>query len=491
LKRIVVIGAGFAGLSAVSHLAQRGYDVTVVEQHTHAGGRARTFAADGFTFDMGPSWYWMPDVIEAYFQGFGKSTSDYYELKRLDPSYSVVWPSGETTSIPAQYEAFREMAEGWEKGSAKQLDKFLEGAAYKYKVGIGRLVYKPGKSIWEFMDAEFLSGLLRMQVFTSMAKHIREHFRDPRLIQLLEFPVLFLGALPSNTPALYSLMNHADIVGGTWYPIGGMHRIVEAQVHLATELGVKFQMGERVTGIETKNGKATHVKTESASYAADVVVAGADYHFVEETLLPTESRSYSEAYWKSRVLAPSSLIFYLGLDTEVPELTHHTLFFDADFQQHAEQIYAQPSWPSDPLFYVCAPSRTDDSVAPAGKENLFILIPVAVDLADEETTREHYYNVVMSRLEKRIGRELRSHVVYKRSYAHRDFQSDYNAYRGNAYGLANTLFQTALFKPKMRSRKVPNLFYTGQLTVPGPGVPPSLISGKVVAEQVAQNYPNH
>ncbi|GAA4428771.1 phytoene desaturase family protein [Pontibacter saemangeumensis] len=486
--QVIVIGSGFSGLSAATCLADQGYAVTVLEKNSSPGGRARSFSEAGFTYDMGPSWYWMPDVFEHYFQRFGKSTSDYYDLKRLDPSYTVVFGEGDFMDIPASMDGMRKLFESLEEGSARQLDRFLVQAAYKYEVGINQLVYKPGRSVTEFMNPRLLLDVLRMDVFQSIHKHIRRFFRHEKIIKLMEFPILFLGALPENTPALYSLMNYADISLGTWYPMGGMFKIIEGMVQLAEEKGVTFIYDQDVQRIEVQNGIATQVLTTTDIYNADVVVASADYHHVEKELLPKASRSYSDKYWEERVMAPSSLLFYLGVNKRLKNLRHHNLFFDEDFGPHAHEIYTDPKWPGKPLFYVSAPSVTDPSVAPAGCENLFVLIPVAPGLQDTAEVREKYYHLVMDRLEKLTKQDIRGSVIYKRSYAHNDFISDYNAFKGNAYGLANTLMQTALLKPSLKSKKVKNLFYTGQLTVPGPGVPPSLISGQVVAGEVAKEY---
>ncbi|MFT2010912.1 phytoene desaturase family protein [Pontibacter sp. 13R65] len=485
-KKVIVIGSGFSGLSAATSLAAEGFEVTVLEKNASPGGRARSFAAQGFTFDMGPSWYWMPDVFESYFQGFGKTTSDYYQLKRLDPSYTVVFGEKDFMQVPAALDQLRAMFEDLEPGSGAMLDEFLRQAAYKYKVGIKELVYKPGRSVTEFMSLKLLYDVVRMDVFQSFHKHIRRFFKHNKIIKLMEFPILFLGALPENTPALYSLMNYADIALGTWYPMGSMYRIVEGMMQLAEEKGVRFLFNQDVKQIEVSQGVATGVVTINNRFEADVVVASADYHHVEKQLLPKTYQSYSDKYWDERVMAPSSLIFYLGINKRLQNLNHHNLFFDEDFGPHAREIYTDPKWPTKPLFYVSAPSVTDASVAPAGCENLFVLIPVAPGLTDTDEVREKYYHLVMERLEQLTKQEIRSSVVYKRSYAHHDFETDYNAFKGNAYGLANTLMQTALFKPALKSKKVNNLYYTGQLTVPGPGVPPSLISGQVVAKEIVK-----
>lgn len=487
-QSVLVIGSGFAGLSAATSLADKGFQIKIVEKNTSIGGRARKFSTSGFTFDMGPSWYWMPDVFEAYFNKFGKKVSDYYELERLDPSYKVVYSQDEQVDIPAMMSDLEALFEKYEPGAGTQLRKFLDQAAYKYEVGINKLVYKPGRSIMEFASPKLLYDVIRIDVFQSMAKHVRKFFTNDKLIQLMEFPILFLGALPENTPALYSLMNYADMALGTWYPKGGMHKIVEGMAALAQEKGVEILTDHEVLSINSSNGKVTSVTTSQGELQADVVIGGADYHHIESKLLAPEDRNYSDDYWDKRVMAPSSLIYYLGIDKKLEGLLHHNLFFDTDFKPHAHTIYTDPQWPEDPLFYVSIVSKTDPKSAPEGCENVFILIPVAPDLDDTEDIREHYYELVMNRLEQLTGQSVKEHVIYKRSYAHQDFKDDYHSFKGNAYGLANTLTQTAILKPALKNKKLSNLYYTGQLTVPGPGVPPSLISGQVVADEVAKDF---
>ncbi len=496
MKRAVIIGGGFSGISTASFLAKGGWDVTVVEKHEIAGGRARMFKEKGFVFDMGPSWYWMPDVFERYFASFGKKRADYYALKRLDPSYRIYWEK-ELMNIPANYEELKTLFENIEEGSGRKLDNYLAQAEYKYEVGINKLVQKPGQSLYEFLDLDLIKGLFKLEVFSSIKTHIANHFKNRKLQQLLQFPVLFLGALPKDTPALYSLMNFADIKGGTWYPENGMFSIVKGMVEVANELGVKFQFNENVVSINNEGKIAKGVKTEYfkngekilKDYKADVVIASADYHFVELELLPPKLRSYSEKYWNKRILAPGCLLYYVGLNKKLKNITHHSLFFDVDFDKHGDEIYTTKEWPSNPLFYVSATSVSDKSVAPEGCENLFFLIPVASGLkGDDESLRDDYFEKIIKRFEDHIGEEIKNNIIYKKTFGPSDFVNDYNAYKGNAYGLANTLLQTANFKPSCRSKKVKNLFYTGQFTVPGPGVPPSLISGEVVAREVVKYF---
>ncbi len=493
-KKVIVIGAGFAGLSAASFLAKMGWEVTLIEKHDLPGGRARKFKAEGFTFDMGPSWYWMPDIFERYFNAFGKKVSDYYALKRLDPSYRVYFEK-EGWDIPANYKELQNLLESVEPGAAIALDAFMAEAKFKYDVGVGKLVHNPGLSLTEFLDMDLIKGVFKLDVFQSMKKHVAKFFKHPSIQSLMEFPVLFLGALPEKTPALYSLMNYADIKGGTWYPEFGMYSIVQGMHDLAISLGVQFKLGEEVTSIEVQSGKAVAVHTlktatgEKQQYTMDVIIGAGDYHHIETKLLAPAYQSYSAAYWDSRVMAPSSLLYYVGLNKKLEGVLHHQLFFDTDFGLHGQEIYSDPKWPTRPLFYASVPSVTDPTVAPEGCENLFLLIPIAAGLeGDTEEIRDQYFEMIIQRFEERIGQSIRSSIVYKRSYAVKEFKEDYHSFRGNAYGLANTLLQTANLKPSCKSKKVNNLYYTGQLTVPGPGVPPSLISGEVVAKLVDQKH---
>ena len=488
MSRIAIIGSGFSGLSASCFLAAAGFEVTIFEKNETPGGRARSFDKDGFTFDMGPSWYWMPDVFEKFFGHFNKKPSDYYELVRLDPSYRILFNGNDRHDIPAGVEKLKDAFERIERGSGDQLVMFLEEAKFKYEMSFDNLVYMPGLKVTELLDAQVVKALFRLHVFQSISGYIKKFFNDPRLIQLLEFPVLFLGARPDRTPALYSLMNYADMALGTWYPLGGFNQIVKAMTSLAKSLGVRFSFNSCVQNIEIESDHAKGIWVNGKLHDFDYIIASADYHHVEQDLLPSGQRNYSTNYWNKKLMAPSCLIFYVGTNKKIDGLLHHTLFFDEDFNQHAKEIYDHPQWPSAPQFYVSCPSKTDVSVAPAGCENIMILIPVAAGLEDTEQIRDRYFNMALARMEKLTGQDIQSHIIFKRSYAHRDFVTDYNAFKGNAYGMANTLFQTANLRPSIVNKSVRNLFYTGQLTIPGPGVPPAIISGQVVATHLIKTH---
>ncbi|MGZ5286591.1 MAG: phytoene desaturase family protein, partial [Flavisolibacter sp.] len=414
----------------------------------------------------------------------GYRVGELYELELLDPAFEMVFEQ-DRLLIPADYKSLREVFESIEAGSAKKLDKFMGQARFKYETGMNKMARMPGLSLMEFADPSLLKVAMGLDLFSSFSAHVRKFFTHPRLIALMEFPVLFLGAMPSEMPALYSLMNYAGLKLGTWYPKGGFGKVIESMMRMAVENGARFHFNAEVEGMEIENKKVRSVYVNGESFKSDAVVATADYHHVESKLLPEHLRNYDEAYWTRKTFAPSCLIYYLGVSKKIPTLLHHTLFFDEDLDQHSIEIYKNPQWPTKPLFYVCCTSKSDENVAPAGHENLFLLMPIAPGLPDSEETREKYYEVMMRRLASFTGiSDLQDHVAYKKSYCVTDFVLDYHSYKGNAYGLANTLRQTAILKPKMQNKKISNLFYAGQLTVPGPGVPPCIISGKIAAMQL-------
>ncbi len=483
-KKIAVIGSGFSSLSAACYLAKQGHDVELFEKNESVGGRARQLKAEGFTFDMGPSWYWMPDVFERFFADFDKKPSDYYQLDKLDPGYQVIFGENDQIKIGDDLEKIYEVFDQEEKQGATKLMKFIKTAKENYDIAIKDLVYKPGVSPLELVTPKTVKKLGAF--FSTVDKDVEKDFESPKLKQILKFPVLFLGAKPSETPSFYNFMNYADFGLGTWHPKGGFFAVIKAMNDLAESLGVKIHTNATITKIDVAEQKVKSLEVNGEKQDVDLVLSGADYHHTE-TLLDQKYRQYSESYWSKKVFAPSSLLFYIGVDKKIENVEHHNLYFDVDFDQHAQSIYTDPKWPKEPLFYANFTSKTDPNTAPEGCENGFFLVPIAPGLEDTESLREQYFDIVMSRFEKLTKQNIRDHIIYKKSFCVSDFEKDYNSYKGNAYGMANTLLQTAFLRPKLKSKKVDNLYFTGQLTIPGPGVPPALISGKLVAELIEKN----
>lgn len=486
-NNITIIGSGFSSLAAACYLAQSGHNVTIFEKNNTIGGRARQLKKDGFTFDIGPTWYWMPDVFERFFSDFNKKPSDYYQIEKLSPAYSVYYGKDDFITIEDTLEKICIAFEKEEPGSSKTLQKFIAKAQDNYNVAIKDLVYNPGVSPFELVTTETFKKI--GQFFSTIKKDVRKEFKNERLVTILEFPVLFLGAKPGDTPSFYSFMNYADFGLGTFHPKKGMYQVILAMESLAKSLGVTIRTNAPIEKILVNNKMASGVISEGKTYLSDVVLSGADYHHTE-TLLDKENRQYSETYWNSKTFAPSCLLFYVGFDKKIKNVNHHTLFFDVDFDKHAESIYDKPEWPENPLFYASFPSITDSHAAPEGQEAGIFLIPLAPGLKDNTKLRMMYFAKIMDRFEKLTSQNVRDHILFKESFCVNDFIKDYNSYKGNAYGMANTLLQTAFLRPKLKSKKVNNLYFTGQLTVPGPGVPPSLISGKLVAELINKHHAN-
>lgn len=487
IKKTAIIGSGFSGLSAAAYAAKNGHEVHVFEKNSSLGGRARQFSTDnGYVFDMGPSWYWMPDIIENFFKDFDRKTSDYYELVSLDPQFEMVFEDG-NMSLPQSYSEMRNLFEDTEQGAGKKLDEFMNDAQYKYEVGMKDFVTKPCHSWMEFVSPKIAKSALKLDLLSNFHRFVRKYFKHPKLIMLMEFPVIFLGAAPKDIPALYSLMNYGGYKLGTWYPMGGFYKVIEAMSEVCIEQGVHIHLNSNVEKINVSNSKAQSVTINGKEISFDTVIASSDYHHTEENLIPKEYKNYTESYWKNKTFAPSCLIYYLGFKEKIPNLKHHTLFFENDLNLHTTEIYTDKKWPTKPLFYACCPSKTDKSVAPENGENVFLLMPIATGINDSEEIRERYFKEMIERLEKHTKTSgLLDKIAYKKSYSIKNFVEDYNAYEGNAYGLANTLNQTAVLKPSLRNKKIKNLFYTGQLTVPGPGVPPSIISGKIAATEASK-----
>ena len=481
MKKIFIIGSGFSSISASTYLAKKGHKVTVFEKNSTVGGRARQFKKDGFTFDIGPSWYWMPDVFESYFNDFGKKVSDYYNLEKLNPAYEVYFDTLDSIKIGDSLEKICAEFERIETGSSILLKRFMKKAEKHYEIAVKDMVYKPGISPLELVNSKTIVRL--KYFFTNIKKEVEKDFKNEKLSQILQFPVLFLGAKPSKTPAFYNFMNHADFGLGTWHPKKGMYSVIDGMKKLAEEMGVSFETNQSVEKIVVNQNTASGIVSNGEKKYCDVLVSGADYYHTE-SLLEKKFRSYDKSYWERKIFAPSSLLFFVGLDKKIKRVSHHTLFFDVDFDLHAAEIYDNPKWPSNPLFYGNFPSITDPSMAPAGKEACFFLIPIAPGISDSKKTREKYFEIIINRLEKLTNQSIKEFVLFKESFCVKDFEKDYNSYKGNAYGLANTLKQTAFLRPKMISKKVKNLYFTGQLTVPGPGVPPSIISGKIVSDLI-------
>ncbi|PSP44860.1 phytoene desaturase [Halobacteriales archaeon QH_10_70_21] len=486
-ESVVVVGSGFGGLSTACYLADAGLDVTVLEKNEQLGGRASVLEAEGFRFDMGPSWYLMPDVFERFFGHFDRTPADFYEMERLDPHYRIFFKDGDTAAVTDDRQKMYELFESYEEGAGEALESYLETSETHYEAAMNDFVYTDRPRLRDWIDLDVMRAApIGLQLLGTMDDYVSDYFEHPKLQQITQYSLVFLGGAPSNTPALYNMMSHVDFNLGVYYPENGMRSVVDACVELGEELGVDYVTDAEVTEIVNRKGGFV-VESAAGDHRTDYVVSDADYAHTEQALLPEHERQYDEEYWDSRTYAPSAFLMYMGVEGDVEPLEHHTLVLPTDWEHHFEQIFDDPAWPEDPAYYLCVPSKTDDDVAPKGHSNLFALVPVAPGLEDTEEVRTWYRDLVLDDIAENTGVELRDRIVFEETFAISEFADRYNSREGTALGLAHTLRQTALLRPPHRSDACPGLYFTGSYTTPGIGVPMCLISGEHTADAVIED----
>ena len=478
---VAVVGSGFGGLSTACYLADAGFDVTVIEKNDGLGGRASVLEAEGFKFDMGPSWYLMPDVFERFFDHFGHAPEEFYDLERLDPHYRIFFKDGDTVDITADREEMYDLFDSYEQGAGDALAEYLDTSEEHYGVAMEQFIYEDRPRLRDWVDLDVMRAApIGLQLLGTMDDYVADYFENPKLRQIMQYTLVFLGGAPTNTPAIYNMMSHVDFNLGVYYPENGLQSVVDACVELGEGMGVEYVTGAEVTEILNRRDGFT-IESEAGAFDADYVVSNADYAHTERELLPEHERQYDDDYWESRTYSPSAFLLYLGVEGDVEPLEHHTLVLPTDWDPHFEQIFDDPAWPEDPAYYLCVPSKTDDSVAPEGHSNLFALVPIAPGLDDTEAVRTWYRDLVLDDVAEHTGVELRDRIVFEEQFSVSEFADRYNSMQGTALGLAHTLRQTALFRPSRRSEASPGLYYTGSYTTPGIGVPMCLISGEHTA----------
>jgi phytoene desaturase len=487
---IIVVGSGFGGLSAASLLAKDGFNVTVIEKNEQPGGRASVYSEDGFYFDMGPSWYLMPDVYENFYAEFNKKPEDFFKLEKLDPSYRIYFGDTEMVDVAADIEKNYQLFDRLEENGAEKLKEYLKSSEELYEFSLHEMLYKDYKSILDFLNGKLLLQGYKLNIWENLQHYVNKKFESDEARKILEYAIGFLGGSPANTPSFYHLMSHVDLTMGVFYPQGGMRKVVQSLYELAKSYGVEFRFNEPVEMLEVHDHKLKRIITSKGTYDTDLAIVNADYPHSELDLLTKENRTYDEKYWDSRVMAPSAMVAYLGVDTQFEKLVHHNLFLDEDWEHGFDTIFdpAKAAWPENPSYYVNVPSRTDKTAAPSGSDTLFLLIPLAPGLEDTPELREKFYNKIMDDLEAKLGEDIRKHIIVKKIFALNDFKDRYNAYKGTALGLSHTLRQSALWRPAHQSKKVKNLYYSGHYTHPGIGVPMTLISSQIVAQEIKEKF---
>lgn len=490
-KKIIIIGSGIGGLAAAALLAKEGNQVTVFEKNEQPGGRASVLEEKGFRFDMGPSWYMMPEVFEKYFNEFQKTTADFFTLKQLTPQYRVFFEDKTHIDITGDVQKDRRTFEKLEPGAAKKFDQYLSESQKKYDIAMHDVLYKNIDSIKDMLSWQMAKEGSKLGIFLPMQTYIQKFFHHPKILQILEYNLVFLGCSPSNAPSLFSLMAHVDFNLKVWYPSGGIASIVNALVELGKMHNVQYHFDSPVDLIQVEGEKVTGVSVKKKFFPADIVVSNSEYAFTEDILSDQTKRTYSKHYWNRKIFTPSAFLLYLGVKGQIPELIHHTLYFGRDWKEHFRDVFDHPRWPVEPSIYINKTSATDKTVAPKNHENLMILVPVAPGLTENEHWKEKYAEYIISYIDSHLGTKIAKNIVYQKIFSVSDFQSRYNAYKGNALGgLAHTLFQSALWRPKNQSKKLSNLYFVGANTNPGIGVPPAMISAHLLRDKIITHHAN-
>ncbi len=486
---VAIVGAGVGGLAVANLLAKAGYEVSVHEARSQLGGRMGMLAKDGFRFDTGPSWYLMPEVFDHFYEILGSSTKSQLKLTKLEPAYQVFLESEKNPLvITGDEKADAEMFERRETGAGEALINYLDSAEKIYKLALENFLYTTFESPRNFMGP----GLLRhgpamlKNAQQTMNKLTGKHFKDPGLRQILEYPSVFLGSSPFKVPAIYHLMSYLDFRQGVYYPQGGMYSVTESMVSIGRNLGVKFYLNKAVKAIEIQDKEATGLRMNDGSrILADIVISNADMHFTQTKLLPTHAQDYPSSYWKKRQAGPSALLMYLGVKGSLPQLKHHNLFFVKDWKENFAKIAEAKEWPIPASIYVCKSSQTDSSVAPKGHENVFVLVPLPANPNLHADKLEEYAELYIQQIAEQSGViDFAERIVTKELYGPADFYNDYNSWKGTALGLGHELRQSAMLRPRTRSKKTKNLYYVGANVQPGIGVPMCLISAELVYKQI-------
>lgn len=485
---VLIVGAGIGGLSLAALLAENGKQVTIIEKNSSPGGRARYYKEQGYTFDMGPSWYIMPDIYEKYFNNLGLNISDCYNLVRIDPSYRIFFKNSEKIDISSNLGENLKLFNTFEKNGGEKLKKYLEKAERDYKVAVDQLLMRDYDLLRNLVSGRLILDSLKLPLFGNIDDYISNIFTSEKAKRILEYSIGFIGGSPKNTPSIYYIMNYVDLNLGVWYPIGGIGKIVEKLFELCNKRGVNFLFNENVTKITTEKGTVTGVETSKENYKAEIVIVNADYPHSELNLLETSNRTYPKKYWDNKLFAPSALVIYIGLSKKIQNLVHHNLYLAGDWNLSFNILYDldDPEWPANVSYYVNVTSKTDPSISPKQGETIFILIPTPENFSDTTEARELLYKKILQHIEKIIGEEIIGYEKVKRIFGPNDFVEDYNAFKGTSLGLVHTLTQSAIFRPSHRSKKIKNLYYNGHYTHPGIGIPLVLMSSQILSKNLIE-----
>lgn len=482
----LVIGAGIGGIATAARLARNGYDVTVLEKNSQAGGRCDQIVRDGHRFDIGPTLFLMPEVFAETYAAMGERMEDHLDLRRIDPTYRVRFEDGTELALTANLHEMQEQLETIEPGAFGGLLRYLEEGHRHYKMSLDRFVGRNFYSLFEYFSPRNLPLLFQLKALVKHYDNIGQYFDHPKLKAAFTFQNMYLGLSPYDAPATYSLLQYTELADGVWFPMGGMYRIIETMVSIAERLGVRFIYDAPVARITTEGDRATGVVLEDGrTFSADVIVANADLPYVYRHLLQDESMS---AQLEQKKYTCSAIMFYWGVDKVYDQLQHHNVFLANAYRESFDRIFEDYTLPDDPSFYVHAPSRTDPDAAPEGEDTLMVLVPVGHIQEgvnqDWDALKGRAREAALAGL-ARIGvNDLEEHIKFEISYTPLEWRSHYNLAKGAAFGLSHNFTQVGYLRPQNKHPRLGNLYFAGASTHPGTGLPIVLLSARLTTERI-------
>ncbi|WP_119072536.1 phytoene desaturase family protein [Aggregatilinea lenta] len=492
MRSIVVIGAGMGGLAAALRLQKAGFQVTVLEKQPRAGGRSNVIEECGYRVDIGPTILVMKSVFDETYRALGYTFDERLNMARLDPNYRVYFHDGDHIDLYGDMPSLADEVERIEPGSAERLFEFIGAGAKKYALGMG-FVERNYDHLTDLANPRAGLQLLRTRSYQKLYDQVAGYFQSDKLRKAFSFHSMFLGLSPFDALAMYSLITYADIAHGMWYPQGGIYAIIEDMLALADELGVDVRTNAPVAEILVEAGRATGVRLESGEIVrADLVVSNADLPYTYRHLLPAQERRPSTLdRLQNMDYACSGYLLYLGVKGTFPGMRHQALYFSEDYRANLDAIFHARTIPADPSFHLNNPTISDPTLAPPGHSLLYVLAPMPNLQGDVEWPQAapQVRETLLNQLEKLVDPHLRENIVWSREYTPVDFARDYNAVHGTAFGsLSHGFFQSSYFRPHNKARDIPGLYFVGQGTYPGIGMPMVLLSARLVTERIVQEW---
>ena len=489
--RVVIIGAGIGGLACGIRLAAQGYSVTLLEKNDVAGGRCARYQQDGFTFDTGPTLFMMTDTLDELFRSVGRKRSDYLTLQRIDPAYRITYSDGQTFDFTEKMKILEAEVRKFGPRELESMYRYIAYSGGLYRDLRRQFIDRPLESLSQYVDFRSLALLIKSKPWRTVWQVAQRYFRSPHLQMAFSFHTLYLGISPVQGPSIYSMLPYIDLVEGVYYPIGGMSQVPAVLTQLFQELGGEIRYGVEVEEIIAHSGRVREVLLhDERTLPADIVVSNVDLSTTVSRFLKHQPLTR----YRRRVLGMkkgcSAAVFLFGLDRPYPQLSHHNLYLPMNFTKSLHELFELGQLPQEPAFYLCAPSRTDSSMAPPGCESVMVLVPVPnlMALPDGDQQMPVLREKLLGLLDRTLLPGVRNHIHVEQIRPPSWYAQRYALADASTFGLLPSFFQSAMFRPQRRSPDIRGLYFAGASTHPGNGVPIVLIAARLAAEAITQDY---